>query len=313
MTDKRETILDVENLVVSFRMYEKGFRKKDLEVIHSLSLKVGKGEIVAVVGSSGSGKSVLAHAALGLLPKNAILSGSIGYKGRTLDSAARKQYLGREIAYIPQSVDYLDPLMKVGSQVIGVHGTRERQQELFRKYQLPRETESKYPFQLSGGMARRVLVSSAVMGQPELIIADEPTPGLDLEMAMETLSHFRELADRGAAVLLITHDIDLAFHVADRIAVFYAGTIVEVAPKEDFLRGKEFLRHPYSKAFLDALPQNAFRPIPGTQPYAGNLPSGCLFADRCPCRDEACAGEIPMRTIRNGEVRCVHAAESGTY
>lgn len=313
MTEKRETILDVEDLVVAFRMYDKGFRKKDLEVIHSLSLKVGKGEIVAVVGSSGSGKSVLAHAALGLLPKNAVTSGQIRYKGQTLDNAKRKQCLGREIAYIPQSVDYLDPLMKVGPQVIGVHGTRERQRELFQKYQLPRETESKYPFQLSGGMARRVLISSAVMGQPELIIADEPTPGLDLEMATETLSHFRELADQGAAVLLITHDIDLAFHVADRIAVFYAGTIVEVAPKEDFLAGKDALRHPYSKAFLDALPQNAFKPIPGTQPYAGNLPSGCLFADRCPYRDEACAGEIPMRTIRNGEVRCVHATESGTY
>ena len=313
MTEKRETILDVEDLVVAFRMYDKGFRKKDLEVIHSLSLKVGKGEIVAVVGSSGSGKSVLAHAALGLLPKNAVTSGQIRYKGQTLDNAKRKQCLGREIAYIPQSVDYLDPLMKVGPQVIGVHGTRERQRELFQKYQLPQETESKYPFQLSGGMARRVLISSAVMGQPELIIADEPTPGLDLEMATETLSHFRELADQGTAVLLITHDIDLAFHVADRIAVFYAGTIVEVAPKEDFLAGKDALRHPYSKAFLDALPQNAFKPIPGTQPYAGNLPSGCLFADRCPYRDEACAGEIPMRTIRNGEVRCVHAAESGTY
>lgn len=313
MTDKRETILDVEDLVVGFRMYDKGFHKKNLEVIHSLSLKVGKGEIVAVVGSSGSGKSVLAHAVLGLLPKNAITSGAIRYKGQDLDGAARKRCLGREIAYIPQSVDYLDPLMKVGSQVIGVHGTRERQRELFQKYQLPQETENKYPFQLSGGMARRVLVSSAVMGQPDLIIADEPTPGLDLSMAMETLSHFRELADQGTAVLLITHDIDLAFHVADRIAVFYAGTIVEVAPKKDFLQGKDSLRHPYSKAFLDALPQNAFRPIPGTQPYAGNLPSGCLFADRCPYRDEACAGEIPMRTIRNGEVRCVHATESGTY
>ena len=130
---------------------------------------------------------------------------------------------------------------------------------------------------------------------------------------METLIHFRELADQGTAVLLITHDIDLALHVADRIAVFYAGTVVEIAPKEDFLAGKDALRHPYSKAFLDALPQNAFQPIPGTQPYAGNLPTGCLFAERCPYRDEQCAGEIPLRTIRDGEVRCCHASESGTY
>ena len=310
---KKETILSVDDLVVAFRMYDKGFHRRSLEVIHSLSLSVGKGEIVAVVGSSGSGKSVLAHAALGLLPKNAEISGSIRYRGEALTDSLRKKLLGRKIAYIPQSVDYLDPLMKVGRQVQGVYGTRERQRELFDKMQLPEKTEKMYPFQLSGGMARRVLITSAIMEQPELIIADEPTPGLDLQMAMETLIHFRELADRGTGVLLITHDIDLALHVADRIAVFYAGTVVEVAPKEDFLAGKDALRHPYSKAFLDALPQNAFQPIPGTQPYAGNLPSGCLFAARCPYRDEKCGGEIPMRKVRNGEVRCTHATESGTY
>ena len=308
-----QPVLSVDDLVVSFRMYEKGFRKRDLEVIHSLSLTVNQGEIVAVVGSSGSGKSVLAHAALGLLPRNAHTAGEIRYEGQPLTDETRKHLLGREIAYIPQSVDYLDPLMKVGRQVAGVHGTRQRQQELFKKFQLPEGTDRKYPFQLSGGMARRVLISAAIMEQPRLIIADEPTPGLDLQMAMETLIHFRELADQGTAVLLITHDIDLALHVADRIAVFYAGTVVEVAPKEDFLAGRDSLRHPYSKAFLDALPQNAFRPIPGTQPYAGNLPSGCLFADRCPYRDEKCTGDIPLRKIRNGEVRCVHASESGTY
>ena len=310
---KKETILSVDDLVVAFRMYDKGFHRRSLEVIHSLSLSVGKGEIVAVVGSSGSGKSVLAHAALGLLPKNAEISGSIRYRGEALTDSLRKKLLGRKIAYIPQSVDYLDPLMKVGRQVQGVYGTRERQRELFDKMQLPEKTEKMYPFQLSGGMARRVLITSAIMEQPELIIADEPTPGLDLQMAMETLIHYRELADRGTGVLLITHDIDLALHVADRIAVFYAGTVVEVAPKEDFLAGKDALRHPYSKAFLDALPQNAFQPIPGTQPYAGNLPSGCLFAARCPYLDEKCGGGIPMRKVRNGEVRCTHATESGTY
>ena len=276
----KKNILKVEDLVLAFSMYKKGFRKEKLEVIHSLSIDVNEGEIVAVVGSSGSGKSLLAHTILNLLPKNAITEGNITYKGKKLDAKACKKYLGHEISFIPQSVDYLDPLMKVDKQVMGVYGTKERQLEMFERYQLPEDAGNKYPFQLSGGMARRVLISAAVMERPDLIIADEPTPGLNIEMAMETLKHFRELADNGTAVLMITHDIDLAFQVADRIAVFYAGSILEIAPTEDFVKGKDALRHPYSKAFIDALPQNEFKPLPGTQPYAGNLPEGCLLRNR---------------------------------
>ncbi len=308
MSEEKKTILNVEDLTVAFNMYQKGsFRKTDLEVIHQLSIDVKEGEIVAVVGSSGSGKSLLAHAVLHILPGNAKVNGKIEFEGKELTDDYCKELLGKQIAFIPQSVDYLDPLMKVDKQVMGVFGTKERQREVFRRYQLDERVDSLYPFQLSGGMARRVLISSAVMENPDLIIADEPTPGLNVEMAMETLRHFRELADNGTAVLMITHDIDLAFEVADRIAVFYAGTVVEVAPTLDFISGKAFLRHPYSKAFLDALPQKKFRPIEGTQPYAGNLPSGCLFADRCPYRDDECAGDIQMRELRGGKVRCVHA------
>lgn len=311
MNDKklqRQNVLKIEDLVVAFRMYRgRSFQKENLEVIHSLSLDVNEGEIVAVVGSSGSGKSILASAILNLLPGNAVTQGKITYLGEEITAKRQKELFGKEIAFIPQSVDYLDPLMKVGKQVQGVFGKRERQRELFHKYQLPQDTAEKYPFQLSGGMARRVLISGAMMGNPKLIIADEPTPGLNVEMAMETLQHFRKVADQGTAVLMITHDIDLALEVADRVAVFYAGTIVEIAPTEDFVKGKDALRHPYSKAFIDALPQNEFKPIEGTQPYAGKLPSGCLFAERCSYCDAACAGEQKEREIRGGKVRCVHA------
>ena len=227
--------------------------------------------------------------------------------GKQLDDKLRKQYLGREIAYIPQSVDHLDPVMKVGPQVVGVYSTEEKQRKMFQKYQLDKSVEEMYPFQLSGGMARRVLISAAVLETPKLIVADEPTPGLSVDMAMDTLKHFREIANTGTGILLITHDIDLAFEVADRIAVFYAGTVVEISPTEDFKKGKEYLRHPYSKAFLRALPQNEFQPIPGIQPYAGNLPEGCLFANRCPDLSEKCTGQIPMRELRGGKVRCVNA------
>ena len=303
-----KTLLKVEDLVVAFSMYRgDSLKKENLEVIHSLSLDVKEGEILAVVGSSGSGKSILASVVLDLLPKNAVVSGKITYDGKPLSMKTTPDLYGKEISFIPQSVDYLDPLMKVGKQVQGVKGSKARQEELFEKYRLGKDTEKKYPFQLSGGMARRVLISGAVMGNPKLIIADEPTPGLDLELAMETLKHFRTLADQGTGILMITHDIDLALNVADRIAVFYAGTIVEIASTQDFLSGRDALRHPYTKALYDALPQNGFKPIPGAQPYAGSLPSGCLFADRCPYRDDACAGEQPEREVRGGKVRCAHA------
>lgn len=303
----KQEILSVEELSVSFSMYQKGLRKGNLEVLHKLSLSVRAGEILAVAGSSGSGKSILAHAILGILPGNACMEGRMLYKGQPLTEKEKKGLRGREIAFIPQSVDYLDPLMRVGKQVRGVRGTKERQRELFRKYGLEEEVERKYPFMLSGGMARRVLIASALMEDACLIVADEPTPGLSERLAEETLKSFREMADAGCAVLLITHDIDLAFKAADRIAVFYAGTVVEIAPAEDFRKGKEALRHPYSRAFLEALPQNEFCPLPGFQPYAAKLPKGCLFAERCRERNEMCMGEIPMRKVRGGEVRCVHA------
>lgn len=301
-------VLAVKDLSVKFRMYKEGLTQHELEVISDLSITVYAGEILAVAGSSGSGKSLLAHAVLGILPGNAQVSGSIEYNGEPLTPQAQERLRGREIALVPQSVSYLDPLMKVAKQVQGVHGTEEKRRSLFQRYGLSENVGKMYPFQLSGGMARRVLVSTAVMGDARLIIADEPTPGLNPEMAEETMRHFRELADQGCGVMLITHDIDLAFAYADRIAVFYAGTTVEVAPVEDFIKGGEALRHPYSKALWHALPQNGFHPLEGFQPYAGSLPGGCLFAERCPQRTQACNSKVAMQKVRGGEVRCVHAS-----
>lgn len=307
---EKEAILAVKDLSVSFRMYDTGLEQYDLKVISNLSLDVHPGEIVAIAGSSGSGKSLLAHAVMGLLPQNAAISGEISYKGKVLGQKEKEELRGKEIALVPQSVSYLDPLMKVGEQVRGCKPGKEiikLQKEIFRRFHLNEKTEKLYPFQLSGGMARRILVSTAVLSGAELIIADEPTPGLDLEMALEALKIFRELADEGKAVVLITHDIDLAFHIADRIAVFYAGTTVELADAADFRKGPKALRHPYSKALWEALPQNGFQPISGFQPYAKYLPKGCLFSPRCPYKTEECEKNIPMREVRGGLVRCVHA------
>ncbi len=301
------TILEVRNLSVSFLRYGRGLEQKEINVISDLNVAVREGEILAVAGSSGSGKSLLAHAIMGLLPNNARIDGEILYYDKKLDKKQQKKLRGKEIALVPQSVEYLDPLMQVGQQVIGVNGCKDKQRAVFEKYGLADSVKKMYPFQLSGGMARRVLVSTAVISGAKLIIADEPTPGLSKEMAQTAMGHFRSLADEGCGVILITHDLDLALAYADRIAVFYAGTTVELAEAEDFRIGREALRHPYTRALWQAMPQNGFQPIEGSQPYAGSLPAGCLFAPRCPQRTKACEQRPSMRPLRGGEVCCTHA------
>ena len=310
MEQREDTLLELHDLSVAFRMYDGGFEQSELQVISDLYLSARRGEIVAVVGSSGSGKSLLASAILGILPENAIVKGHLHYKGEELTAERQKQLRGSEIALVPQSVAFLDPLMKVGAQADGYKKPRqsEKRRSIFKRFGLPEETEKMYPFQLSGGMARRVLVSTALITDAELIIADEPTPGMSLSQALEALKMFREMADDGKAVVLITHDIDLAVEFADRVAVFYAGTTVETAPASDFKAGPDALRHPYTKALWRAMPQNGFEPLPGFQPYAGNLPNGCLFAPRCPYKTEECERSVPkVSMVRGGEVRCCHA------
>ena len=295
-------LLSVEHLSISFTQYDRGTRRRILPAIRDLDLTIDRGQVAAVVGSSGSGKSLLAHGILGILPYNAHMEGTIIYDGAPLTPKRAAALRGREIVLVPQSVGYLDPLMKVGPQV-GRDKTAVR--AVLGRYGLGPETEGLYPFQLSGGMARRVLISTAVAASPALVIADEPTPGLDARAAGRILGHFRELADAGTGVLLITHDLELALTIADKVAVFYAGETVEEAPAGDFDR-LEDLRHPYTRALWQALPQHGFRPIPGTQPYPGALPEGCPFAPRCPKRTAACSGEVPYRPLDGGFVRCLH-------
>ena len=348
MEEKKE-LLRIEHLTVSFAQYEKRSAKQgELPVIRDLNVTVREGEIVAVVGSSGSGKSLLAHAIMGILPANAAASGSIFYRGSACGEAELKALRGREIALVPQSVNYLDPLMKVGRQIIGETKKRQklfcgadqgkrqklfcgadrekrqeeaRMRELLARYGLADEVADLYPFELSGGMARRVLlltalmwqrrvlISTAVMEIPKLVIADEPTPGMDLALAKQAMQDFRTFADDGNGVLLITHDLELALEVADRIVVFYAGTTVEEAKVTDFA-DETLLRHPYTRALYEALPGRGFAALPGTQPYVKDLPAGCPFAPRCADRREACDGEIPVACVRGGRVRCILYTEN---
>lgn len=311
MKHKAPDLLKIENLSVSFQMYKKLVEQHQLEVISNLSISARAGEILAIVGSSGSGKSLLAHAILGILPENAIIQGEMKYKGDMLTPQYQQELRGEKIALVPQSVSYLDPLMKISKQVIGHKDKISRKlalKNVFKRLGLNEQAETMYPFQLSGGMARRVLVSTAVIGDAELIIADEPTPGMQIEQALEALKIFRELADEGKGIILITHDIDLAIKFADQVAIFYAGTTLEIASSKDFLDGEHKLRHPYSKALYRAMPQNGFIPLPGFQPYAGSITKGCPFSPRCTQCTTQCKKEIPpMREVRDGYVRCYDA------
>ena len=265
--------------------------------------------MVAVVGSSGSGKSLLAHGILGIQPYNATLGGEIYYDGELLTEKRKAELRGNEIVLVPQSVAFLDPLMKIGPQIRKGKKDKESKAKLdgiFKGFHLKEEVQELYPFEMSGGMNRRVLVSTALMGTPRLVIADEPTPGLHMDMVRRVMSHFRQMADDGAGVLLITHDLEQALEMADRVVVFYAGTTVEDADVKDFEK-EETLRHPYSKALWRALPQNGFQFIDGVQPYVKDLPEGCPFGPRCEKCTEECKGKIAYREVRDGRVRCIHA------
>lgn len=274
-------LLNVEDLTVSYDRYDSRapyFSSKRVycEVLHGLSLHVRVGEVLAIVGASGSGKSVLAGALLGLFEPNSRVSGQIRFEGEELSSSDFGRLRGHEVAFVPQGVESLDPLMPVGRQVRGLARGRTRaerladkkrrrlrQRELFRAYGLPASVERCYSHELSGGMARRILFMSALMGDPKLIIADEPTPGMDGEQAVRAVEDLRSFADSGGAVVLITHDLELGMRVADRVAVFRDGAIVEEAPVSRF-DVPERLAHSFARSLaleLMALREDANRPL----------------------------------------------------
>ncbi|MCC4769533.1 ATP-binding cassette domain-containing protein [Methanosarcina sp. DH2] len=308
---KTEALLKVKDLSLSFIQYASGLRQTELKVISDLSIEAYSGKILAVVGSSGSGKSLLAHAILGILPSNAILNGRIEYDGKELTQEKKEEIRGKEIALVPQSTTYLDPLMRVSNQVIGCvekenEGLMKKvQREIFQKYDLKPNVERMFPHELSGGMTRRVLVSTAVISSAKLVIADEPTPGLDEKTLNETLNYFKDMANKGCAVIIITHDIEAALKISDKIAVFYAGTVLEVANVEDFKNNGENLRHPYTRALWNALPQNKFQAIKGHQPMQDEVTDGCIFYERCSKKNVLCSKGIPQfKDVNGGVVRC---------
>ena len=281
-------LLEVNNLSISFTQYVQGLNRHDSKVITDLTLDVNENEIMTVLGSSGSGKSLLAHSILGILPYNSHVTGEIKYKGEVLTQELKEKLRGKEICLIPQSVNFLDPLMKVSQQAIGEcendderEAKRIRQREVFSKYGLDENVDDLYPFELSGGMARKVLLSTALLDDPKLLIADEPTPGLDKQSVEETIADIKNLKEQDKGILLITHEIDVALKTADRIAVFYSGHVIEINTAENFKNADNVL-HPYTKALINSLPRNGFILTEGVQPLDDII--GCPYYENCKVR-----------------------------
>lgn len=254
-------MLEINNLCVSFRRYNGLFSQDTIARLSDIHLTISPGEIVAMIGHSGAGKSLLAHAILGLLPNNALTQGVIYFRGKPLCKKSLSEKRGREIALLPQQATYLDPTASVGA-LIGWAANRAGKpsavERRLKEVGLGSDVARLYPHQLSGGMARRVLMAQAISGGAKLLIADEPTAGLDPANRDIILAKLRQHADEGGAVLLITHDLIPVLSYADHIAILNDGEMCCLAPTSAFSGRGEALSSAYAQSLWRALPQNDF-------------------------------------------------------
>ncbi|MFD3440371.1 ABC transporter ATP-binding protein [Streptomyces sp. NPDC058685] len=288
---------------------------RHIAAVTGATFDLAAGECLALVGESGCGKSVLASALLGLLPGNAQTAGTatvdgvelLGADERTLARTVR----GRRIGLVPQSpAAHLTPVRTVGAQVSetvrALTGTprgelRKAAVAAAERAAFPAGHLDRYPHELSGGLAQRAATALALVGDAPLLLADEPTTGLDRDLVNRTADELRRHTDEGRALLMITHDLAAAERIADRVAVMYAGRIVELADAGAFF-GSPGPRHPYARGLLAALPERDFVPVPGLPPELGDLPTGCAFAPRCERVSERCG----TQPVPDGGVACHH-------
>ncbi|UQX04864.1 ABC transporter ATP-binding protein [Streptomyces sp. RerS4] len=312
-------VLTVEGLSVRFRMRGGRRRAHHVEAVTDARFELRAGECLTLVGESGCGKSVLASALLGLLPGNAETSGSARLAdGLDLlaadETTLARKVRGRRVALVPQSpAAHLTPVRTVRSHLeetvreltdpgtAGSAGSRRKAvraaaEAAAERAAFPASHLDRHPHELSGGLAQRAATALALIGDAPLLLADEPTTGLDRDLVHRTVDELRaHTRDTGRALLMITHDLAAAQRIADTVAVMYAGRIVEIAPAATFFHGPG-PRHPYARGLLDALPERAFTPIPGAPPELGALPPGCAFAPRCPLADADCRTDRPALT-----------------
>ena len=318
-------LLEVEELFVEFHT-----RDGVARVINGVSYHLNPGETLAVLGESGSGKSVTAQAIMGILesPPGRITGGRILFEGRDLLAMAeneRRQVRGKGIAMIFQdALSALNPVLSVGYQItetlrrragMGRSEAKERAVELMELVKIPaaRERLGDYPHQFSGGMRQRVMIAMALALHPKVLIADEPTTALDVTVQAQVMDLLGELRrDLNMAMILITHDLGVVADVADRIAVMYAGRIVEHADVHDLYARPA---HPYTKGLLESIPRldsggTELRTIKGLPPNLMHPPSGCAFHPRCPYAEEICVTRVPpLLELGNGRTSACHFAE----
>jgi peptide/nickel transport system ATP-binding protein len=298
-----------------------------VKAVDGVDLRVRAGEIVGLVGESGSGKSITGFSVIGLVdPPGRIVGGSIQYLGEELVGAPEsrlRQLRGKEIAMIFQDpMMTLNPVLRVDTQMVEAIHAHEKvsaRAALARAHDAlamvgipsPQERLLAYPHQLSGGMRQRVAIAIALLNRPRLIIADEPTTALDVTIQAQILFVVQKLCrETGTALLWITHDLAVVSGLADRVAVMYAGRIVESADTVDVIRRPS---HPYTKGLIDSIPTRAthgtlLRQIPGMTPSLLHLPEGCAFRPRCPRATGLCLSVPPAINLRmTGSVRCWHA------
>lgn len=238
-------LLKIENLNIFI---------KERIILEDINISIKENEIVSILGNSGVGKTMLAHAILGLTPKDISIKGGIYFKDSLLDIKTKKCLRGSEISYIPQSISYLDPLVKVGVQACGKFGKSvyPKVKECFESLGLAKDVLNMYPHELSGGMARRVLISTALIANPSLIIADEATSSLDLDNSLKLLDIFNNLKKtQNTTIVLITHDISLATKISDRIIVLNDKKVVEDITKNHFFDISS-LKNGYTKTLFSA-------------------------------------------------------------
>jgi peptide/nickel transport system ATP-binding protein len=307
-------VLSVRGLSVRFLL--PGGRR--VAAVTDARFDVAPGECLALIGESGCGKSVLASALLGLLPGNAQTAGSAVLGDLDLLTAGERTLArtvrGRLVGLVPQSpAAHLTPVRTVRSQleetVAALTATRGRAalraaaEAAADRAAFPADHLDRHPHQQAGGHAQRAATALALVGDAPLLLADEPTTGLDRDLVDRTVDELRRHVDGpsaanggGRALLMITHDLAAAERIADRVAVMYAGRIVELSDAAAFF-GSPGPRHPYSRGLLQALPDRAFAPVPGMPPELGDLPAGCAFAARCDRATDTCATEPPTGTV----------------